>query len=119
MIDHPLVFLWADVFRPAPPGWVWARCVADALDVMKIEIVEAASLDSELDLCGDVGNGLALVHWMNGGKCWPMQKPIVHSTNKVARAAMLAVIDRGWKPGPNISTMSTHRFARFFRRYAA
>lgn len=94
--------LWLDDVRPAPEGWVWARCVAEARDAVLFSgaafkssvIWEEASLDH--DLGEFMETGVAFVYWMVDNDLWPRIKPRVHSMNPYGRCVMEQVIDRWW-----------------------
>jgi hypothetical protein len=55
--------LWLDdVRRPPSEGWVWARSVADALEILETGTVVEASLDN--DLHPFEHDSLEVVEWM-------------------------------------------------------
>lgn len=97
--------LWLDDIRPAPPGWVWAKSVAEAKHYLASGEVEEASFDHDL---GDAvvaaegkkepkpypEDGSTLVRWLAETGCWPKKKPTVHSANPVGAAYMRGMIDR-------------------------
>jgi hypothetical protein len=101
---HAPVYLWLDDLRPAPKEWRWCKTVAEAIEVMETEDVEAMSLDHDLDDWSSAGGtprertGLDFVDWMVEHNRWPAQKPVVHSANPVGRQRMKATIDRYWQP---------------------
>jgi hypothetical protein len=101
---HAPVYLWLDDLRPAPKEWRWCKTVAEAIEVMQTEDVEAMSLDHDLDDYTSAGGsgrestGLDFVDWMVEHNRWPAQKPVVHSANPVGRQRMKATIDRYWQP---------------------
>jgi hypothetical protein len=88
--------LWVDDVRPAPPGWVHARTIAEAQELLAAGQVEEASLDHDLGM--DQLDGSALVRWMAQTGHWPRARPVVHSMNPVGRAYMEGVIERYFAP---------------------
>jgi len=84
--------LWLDDVRPGPEGWVWAKTLEEAKELLLTGQVEEASLDHDL---GDGENdGSALVRWMAEQNVWPKKRPRIHSANPVGVNYMRGVIDR-------------------------
>ena len=89
------VRLWLDDVRPAPSGWVLARSVNDAIEVMRRGGVAFASLDHDLgEFAHDGGDGSRLTDWMAENDLWPAEGVRVHSSNAVGVSTMLATVDR-------------------------
>jgi hypothetical protein len=87
--------LWLDDVRPAPPGWVHAHSVNEAIRLIEQGDCTHASLDHDLgEYTEDGGEGYALVLWMAEHDCWPPQGIRIHSANVVGVRRMLGVIDR-------------------------
>lgn len=104
--------LWHDDVRPAPPGWVWARTNAAAMDYLRTGEVEEASLDHDLgfhdveipddpDALMEVlvlkgrsaETGLHLVRWMIDNECVP-PRVTIHSWNPDGARYMAAALNR-------------------------
>ncbi len=83
--------LWLDDVRPAPPGWVHARTAEEAAHYLATGHVVNASLDHDL---GRERDGTWLVRWMIEYRCWPRNRPNVHSANPVGAARMRGMIKR-------------------------
>jgi hypothetical protein len=71
--------LWFDDVRPAPPGWTWAKTVAEAQAFLASGDVEEASLDHDIGGPDCVGygepkptDGTDLVRWMMARKILDM-----------------------------------------------
>lgn len=92
--------LWMDDVRPAPAGWLLARSVREAIQLVKMHTGhgwESASLDHDLgDFASDGGDGFKFVLWMIEHDRWPENRPSVHSMNPVGRQRMQADIDRNF-----------------------
>lgn len=105
------VKLWLDDVRPAPEGWVHAKSVKEAIEIMSTHRVEEMSLDHDLDVCpvchpnvkkGDIlppctcreSTGYDFVLWMAKNNNWPTTKPYVHSMNPAGAQAMRQTIER-------------------------
>lgn len=88
--------LWLDDVRPAPEGWLRARSVNEAIDLVRRHTGrgwESASLDHDLgDFADDGGDGWRFVLWMVENDRWPENRPNVHSMNPVGVARMRADI---------------------------
>lgn len=92
--------LWLDDVRPAPPGWVHARSVNEAISIVKHHTGHGwleASLDHDLgDYEHDGGDGFRFVLWMAEHNRWPIYPPAVHSVNPVGRIRMEKDIEHYW-----------------------
>jgi hypothetical protein len=112
--------LWLDDVRSAPPGWLHARTVAEAKELLLKGDVDEASLDHDLGLgpatcaecigrgekdanpttlvcacrCHEQETGYDLCVWMARLGVWPKRKPVVHSRNVVGAERMRGVIER-------------------------
>lgn len=87
--------LWLDDIRPAPPGYIHAHSVAEAIRVIEQGGCTHASLDHDLgDYAEDGGEGYDLVLWMAEHDSWPSEGIAIHSANPVGLGRMLGVIDR-------------------------
>lgn len=90
--------LWLDDVRKAPSGWMWAKNVGQAMQIIQAFVDshlewEAASFDH--DLGNDPGgDAVKLVLWMAENDIWPEHRPAVHSMNPVGRDNLLALIHR-------------------------
>ncbi len=112
LIERPPVYLWLDDERPAPPGWTWAKTVAEAIAILEAGPVEAASLDhdlSDFDAATAGGTsqrrertGYDLCLWMAENGVWPRQRPVVHSANPVGRQAMVQFLERHWRASEEV-----------------
>ena len=92
--------LWLDDERPAPAGFFWARCVADAVHHAGViagaglELTHA-SLDHDLGTWeADGGSGAALVRFFERTDSWPTVGLAVHSMNGHEAQKMAAVAQR-------------------------
>jgi hypothetical protein len=83
--------LWLDDLRPAPEGWVWAKTVEEAIEVLEAGEVGEASLDYDMGL--GKRNGDALCLWMAENEVWP-QTLTVHSSNPPGARSMCRLIER-------------------------
>jgi hypothetical protein len=107
--------LWLDDKRAAPPGWVHARNARQAIDALKTQAVDEASLDHDLGHCDECKgcngyksqcgcechwSGHTVVLFMITTGRWPAAKPRVHSANPVGAENMRAAIDR-YFPDPS------------------
>ncbi len=120
-MDDDRVKLWLDDLRPAPPGWVECRSVAQAKVFLRGGAVEWASLDHDLgDQILDGGTARQLIMWLEEEKLWPSEGTRVHSSSQSATDCMLAAMDAaqaysaggsdyrgsspdgGWPPRPNV-----------------
>lgn len=113
--------VWLDDLRKEPQGWVRARTMSEAQELLTNNIVEEMSLDHDLgteppcNLCIEdeeclvapdecrcechrkiAPTGYDLVKWMAENNMWPRKKPKVHSQNPVGRKNMESTIDRYW-----------------------
>lgn len=87
------MLLWVDDLRPAPSGqWAWVTTADAAIRLLRIGIVEIASLDH--DLGPDSLPGTAITDFMAEHNIWPPAGVAIHSANPVGRATMQATIDR-------------------------
>ena len=109
--------LYLDDCRPCPEGWVCARTLEKAKELLQSGDVEDCSLDHDLGCCAHCEaarcvnssypayytgycsckcheTGYDLVKWMAENKVWPKNKPTVHSDNPPGRLNMLSVIER-------------------------
>ena len=107
--------VWLDDLRVAPQGWVWAKTVSEAQNLLQNGNVEEMSLDHDLGaypcdrhcwaenglLCDrDCGcachrkypDGSDLVRWMIQENLWPQKTVAVHSSNPVGRRTMLDLL---------------------------
>jgi hypothetical protein len=92
--------LWLDDIRPCPDGYMHARSVNEAINLLEAHDCECASLDHDLgDYAEDGGDGFKLVLWMAEHGRWPSQGIRVHSANAPGMRRMLADIDR-YSPYP-------------------
>lgn len=130
--------LWLDDLRPAPPGWVWARSVNEAIRVIGNPTIAVShvSLDHDLgDYENDGGDGPRFTDWMAGNNQWPTLGLRVHSSNPMGAETMLRTTDRyspfpvgytrtrgrapdqGWPPALATPEKGPRRWARHFRRH--
>jgi hypothetical protein len=95
--------LWLDDTRPAPEGWVHAKTVPEAIEVLRAGPVECASLDHDLGHCGYLPvellpegateapyrelTGMILCEWMAATNIWP-KYVLLHTANSKARGDM-------------------------------
>lgn len=89
--------LWLDDMRPLPtePGWVLARSVNEAIEIMKKETVSFASLDHDLGyFASEGGDGVKLILWMAENESWPTEGIQIHSMNPVGAQNMMALVER-------------------------
>ena len=85
--------LWLDDLRLEGDGWLRARGVDEAIELMKTHEIEFASLDHDLgDWAVAGGDGYKLIHWMIENDCWPTGGIRVHSSNPVGVERMLSDI---------------------------
>lgn len=108
--------LWLDDTRPAPEGWVWAKTVEEAIEVMVNNVVSHASLDHDLGVMNvdawmkarDSGYASAMLIfldedpltstgrdfclWMVERNIWPSKSIVVHSANILAAKDMVRII---------------------------
>jgi len=87
--------LWLDddeEERPAPEGYLWAKTVAEAQEIMLHQEIGRISLDHDL---GDPeAEGRHLVLWMCEHDIWPTEGVDIHSGNVVGVQNMSALIER-------------------------
>ena len=101
--------IWVDDVRPAPPGYVWARSVDGAKDLIIVysehidfdnNVVDAVEL---IDIDHDAGNYvkrggdyIKLLEWLEEtGRNYPIR---IHSTDTVGVENMRSIIQRNrWK----------------------
>jgi hypothetical protein len=84
--------LWVDdVRRPPSPGWVWAKSVAEAIEVLQAGNVAEASFDH--DLYPFERDGLEIVEWMVEHRVFPRHVRI-HSANGPDSTEMCNIIER-------------------------
>jgi len=102
--------LWLDddeEERIAPEGWLWAKTVAEAKEILDSVEIERASLDHDL---GDPeAEGRHLVLWMCELNIWPTEGIDIHSGNVVGVKNMSALIERYGpygKPSPDLRHFS-------------
>lgn len=99
--------LWLDDVRPAPDGWMWAKTVAEAQDILKMGCINTCSLDHDLgadpadgiNAKGDSpeGSGLDLARWMIENKLVP-RWVVVHSWNPAGAKNIVDVLhDAGYR----------------------
>lgn len=117
-IHSKVVDLWLDDMRPAPAGWLHAKTVDEAKQVLVLGIVRNLSLDHDLGACRDClkgrspeqwleetkyqsmpncdhfGTGYTLVCWMEETGHWSKNVPKLHTANPVGRGKMAAAILR-------------------------
>lgn len=87
--------LWLDDVRPAPDGWVHAKSVNAAVNLLSTGTVVEASLDHDLgDYAHDGGDGYKVVDWMAENDVWPADGVRCHSGNPVGRERIEGVITR-------------------------
>lgn len=114
-----MINLYMDDVRECPfPGWVVARTVEEAQQLLASGTVKHCSLDHDMGACADcrakglhegdlltpettfmnwcqhASDGTKLVRWMMSTGHWPAEKPAVHSANPVGKQRMVALIDR-------------------------
>lgn len=87
--------LWLDDIRTPPPGWVWAKSSAAAIELLKHNDVREISFDHDL---GGEDTARRVILWIcENNFCFP---PIcyIHSANPIGRDWMQGMIDR-YGPG--------------------
>jgi hypothetical protein len=97
--------LWLDDLRPAPDGFTLAKSRDEAIALLKTGEVEFASLDHDIlwdeggdgEMWEERRTGLAVVIWMRDHGVWPKDGVAVHSSNKLGRARMQALIDEHYQ----------------------
>jgi hypothetical protein len=82
--------VWLDDNRPAPEGWVRARTVAEAQELLETGRVTHLSLDYDLGF--DEPTGYDLVRWMAETRTWPRTMIEVHSGHPLGRHLMIKEI---------------------------
>ena len=109
-------WLYLDDMRPCPVGFILARTVDEAKEILLRGNVERVSLDHDLGACNTClrgrspeqwleehdyqqmpncehfGTGFSLLQWMNENGYWPSEI-LVHTANKEARYKMLRYIE--------------------------
>ena len=95
--------LWIDDVRPAPNGYIWAKSVIQAQNVIEYfedlygdETVELIDIDHDSgDFVDKGGDYIRLLDWFEAtGRNYPIR---IHSMNPVGVANMRAIIERnGW-----------------------
>jgi hypothetical protein len=89
------VRLWLDDMRPAPPGWLWARSVNEAVELCAEHTITHMSLDHDLGyFASEGGDGSRFTDWLAEHDKWPERGFRVHSSNPVGVRSMLATADR-------------------------
>lgn len=110
--------VWLDDMRKEPVGYILAKTVEEAKNLLLNNEVTEMSLDHDLGACTTclngqtidewlvnsnfqsmpncthMGTGYDLVCWMEENNIWPKYKPKVHSANPVGRLRMQQVIDK-------------------------
>ena len=102
--------LWIDDMRPAPSGFIWARTVNRAKEIIidneeLLEVnlgkstyrIELIDIDHDAgDFVYDGGDYIKLLDWLEEtGRNYPIR---IHSMNPVGVANMRTIIERnGWK----------------------
>lgn len=101
--------IWVDDVRPAPPGYVWARSVDGAKDLIivysehidfdnnVVDEVELIDIDHDAgDYVKHGGDYIKLLDWLEEtGRNYPIR---IHSMNSVGVENMRRIIQRnGWK----------------------
>lgn len=105
--------LWLDDIREpwnhGCVGWTWVKTAEDAIELLKKEFVEEASLDHDLAPehypFSDVPEsqytqktGYDVVLWLEQNpEYWPKNGVRVHSMNPVGRQRMQVVVDRHYR----------------------
>jgi hypothetical protein len=84
--------LWLDDQRPPPKGWIWAKTVPVAIELMNTGQVVEASLDH--DLGEGNAEGYALCLWMAEHDIWPTEGIAIHSANAPGADRITGVIKR-------------------------
>jgi hypothetical protein len=111
----PVLRVWLDDSRPAPPGWLRLGTVTSVQRLLDANLVQELSLDHDLGWCPEcvqqgehlkhtdkrhcphMATGYDLVRWMADHDVWPVLPPTVHSGNLEGGARMLGVIARYWR----------------------
>ncbi len=93
--------IWLDDLRPAPSGYVVARSVNQAIELIKKNEakgaeIEVLDLDHDLgDYSIDGGDAIKLLDWLaERGTFYPVK---LHTANPVGRANMERMLARYWK----------------------
>lgn len=101
--------LWIDDVRPAPEGYIWARTVHVAKELIEVReedsnytgdktiLFELIDIDHDAgDFAGAGGDYIKLLDWLEEtGRNYPIH---IHSANPVGVANMRRIIQRnGWK----------------------
>ena len=84
--------VYLDDMRAAPPGWLWAKNVREAQELLVTDQVDSIDLDH--DLGEGEPTGYDLVKWMHETGHWPKNVPMIHSQNPVGRQNMADFVDR-------------------------
>lgn len=112
--------LWLDdVRRPPTQGWVWARSVKDALEILETGTVVEASLDN--DLHPFERDGIEVIEWMVAHQVWP-RLVRVHSANRFASTRMCRLLERNgyrWVPGRPRHFIRSDGTSRSIQEFAA
>lgn len=83
--------LWLDDMRIGPDDWACAKGVNQAIEIMKTQKIEYASLDHDLGIwASEGGDGYRLIQWMIENDCWPTKGVRVHSSNPVGVQRMIS-----------------------------
>lgn len=84
--------LWLDdVRRPPSEDWVWAKSVAEAIEILETGTVAEASLDN--DLWPFENDGVEVVEWMIDREVFP-RLVRVHTDNRQASTRMCGLLER-------------------------
>ena len=101
--------LWIDDVRPAPEGYLWAKSVNQAIDIIDSLGLDDRYFDLPIDLVdidhdagdfyNDGGDYIKFLDYCE--ECWGKDLPFdirIHSMNPVGVANMRAIIEKnGWK----------------------
>lgn len=77
--------LWLDDLRPAPDGWIWAKTVPEAIEILNSHNVSEVSLDHDLGENEQTGYDFACELERRAFEGQPLPLWAVHSANPTGR----------------------------------